>query len=101
MLFVSIVGFIWGGLLAGFVPVGAIVPTARDKGAAMSVLNLAAGLSAFVYALAWAFIGLVGAQGVVWIFAALYFVSAILTNQIKIPEEKTAKHNKALPEYAS
>ncbi len=68
----------------------------------MSVLNLAAGLSAFVGpALAWAFIGLVGAQGVVWIFAALYFVSAILTNQIKIPEEKTAKHNKALPEYAS
>jgi hypothetical protein len=33
----------------------------------MSVLNLAAGLSAFVGpALAWAFIGLVGAQGVVW-----------------------------------
>ncbi|AME05040.1 RbtT/DalT/CsbX family MFS transporter [Bacillus siamensis] len=104
LLFVSIVGFIWGGLLAGFVPIGAIVPTAAgsDKGAAMSVLNLAAGLSAFVGpALAWAFIGLVGAQGVVWIFAALYFASAILTNQIKIPEEKTAKHDKSLPEYAS
>ncbi|MEC0964325.1 MFS transporter, partial [Bacillus amyloliquefaciens] len=44
---------------------------------------------------------LVGAQGVVWIFAALYFASAILTNQIKIPEEKTAKENQGLPEYAS
>nr|WGD90085.1 hypothetical protein P5665_16920 [Bacillus subtilis] len=44
------IGFIWGGLLAGYVPIGAIVPTVagKDKGAAMSVLNLAAGLSAFV-----------------------------------------------------
>lgn len=47
---VSVIGFIWGGLLAGYVPIGAIVPTVagKDKGAAMSVLNLAAGLSAFV-----------------------------------------------------
>ncbi len=52
-----------GGLLAGYVPIGAIVPTVagKDKGAAMSVLNLAAGLSAFVGpALAWLFIGLIG-----------------------------------------
>lgn len=104
LLLVSIIGFFWGGLLAGFVPIGAIVPTVagQDKGAAMSVLNLAAGLSAFVGpALAWAFIGPVGAQGVVWIFAALYFASALLTKWIHVPEEKAAKQNDALPEYAS
>lgn len=101
LLIVSIVGFIWGGLLAGYVPIGAIVPTVagKDKGAAMSVLNLAAGLSAFVGpALAWMFIGLVGAEGVVWIFAALYFASAVMTKFIQVPEEKAIK---AAPEYAS
>ncbi|EIM11975.1 RbtT/DalT/CsbX family MFS transporter [Bacillus atrophaeus] len=101
LLIVSIVGFIWGGLLAGYVPIGAIVPTVagKDKGAAMSVLNLAAGLSAFVGpALAWMFIGLVGAEGVVWIFAALYFASAVMTKFIQVPEEKAIK---AASKYAS
>lgn len=100
---VSVIGFIWGGLLAGYVPIGAIVPTVagKDKGAAMSVLNLAAGLSAFVGpALAWLFIGLVGAQGVVWIFAVLYVASAIMTKCIHIPEEKAVKEDTS-PQYAS
>lgn len=65
----------------------------------MSVLNLAAGLSAFVGpALAWMFIGLIGAEGVVWIFAALYFASAVMTKFIQVPEEKYVK---SAPEYAS
>lgn len=94
----SIVGFIWGGLLAGYVPIGALVPTVagEDKGAAMSILNLSAGLSSFVApAIAWAFIGLVGAQGVVWIFGLLYLASAIIVHFIKVPEEDEMRKNTA------
>jgi MFS family permease len=86
----SIVGFIWGGLLAGYVPIGALVPTVagNDKGAAMSILNLSAGLSSFVApAIAWAFIGIVGAEGVVWIFGILYLSSAVIVKFIRVPEE--------------
>ncbi|AXH99085.1 MFS transporter [Sporosarcina sp. PTS2304] len=91
ILMTSIVGFIWGGLVAGFVPIGALVPSIAgdEKGAAMSVLNFAAGLSTFVApAIALAFIGLVGAEGVVWIFSFLYVVSAVIVKFIRVPEEE-------------
>ena len=87
----SIVGFIWGALVAGYVPIGALVPSVAgaEKGAAMSVLNFAAGLSTFVApAIAMVFIGVVGAEGVVWIFSALYVVSAIIVKFIRVPEEE-------------
>lgn len=94
MLMTSIVGFIWGGLIAGYVPIGALVPSVAgaDKGAAMSVLNFAAGLSTFVApAIALAFIGLIGAEGVVWIFSFLYVVSAVIVKFIRVPEEEEGK----------
>ena len=91
LVLTSIVGFIWGACLAAFVPISAIVPSVagKDKGPAMSILNLAAGLSTFVApAIAGAFIGPLGAEGVVWIFAILYIISAIITKFIRVPEQE-------------
>ncbi len=91
LVLTSIVGFIWGACLAAFVPISALVPSVAgpEKGPAMSILNLAAGLSTFVApAIAGVFIGPVGAEGVVWIFASLYILSAIITKFIHVPEQE-------------
>ena len=83
-------GVLWGALLAGYVPLTALVPSLvkEDKGAAMAILNLGAGLPVFVGpALVGLFIGSIGSEGVVWILAVLYFVSAVLTRFITLPKE--------------
>src|SRR5699024_302831 len=87
---VMVAGMLWGGLLAGYVPLSALVPSLvkEEKGAAMAILNLGAGLPVFVGpALVGLFIGMIGNEGVIWILAGLYFVSAILTWFITLPEE--------------
>ena len=88
-------GVLWGAMLAGYVPLSALVPSLvkKDKGAAMSILNLGAGLAVFVGPLiVWMFIGSIGNEGVVWILAGLYFLSAILTRFITLPlNAKTAQ----------
>lgn len=95
---VLIPGILWGALLAGYVPLSALVPSLvkKDKGAAMAILNLGAGLPVFVGpALVGIFIGLVGDEGVVWILAALYLISAVLTRFITLPDNvRTAHHVK-------
>jgi polyol permease family len=81
-------GMLWGALLAGYVPLSALVPSLvkEGKGAAMSVLNLGAGLAVFVGPLiVGLFIGSIGSEGVVWILAGLYLLSALLTNFISLP----------------
>lgn len=91
MVFVMICGFFWGAMLAGYVPLSALVPSLvkEEKGAAMSILNLGAGLSAFVGP---AIIKLVfpsfGNEGVIWTFAILYIISGILSKFIALPDEK-------------
>jgi len=85
---VMLCGVLWGALLAGYVPLSALVPSLvdKDKGAAMAVLNLGAGLAVFVGpAIVGLFIGSLGNEGVVWILAGLYFISAILTAFIQLP----------------
>lgn len=80
-------GVAWGGLLAGYVPLSALVPSLvkDDKGAAMAILNLGAGLPVFLGpALVGILIGTIGNEGVVWVLAGLYIVSAILTKFITI-----------------
>jgi MFS family permease len=64
----------------------------KDKGAAMAILNLGAGLPVFVGpAIVGLFIGIVGNAGVIWILAVLYLVSAVLTKFITLPDNaKTA-----------
>lgn len=91
---VMLAGIAWGACLAGYVPLSALVPSLvkKDKGAAMAILNLGAGLAVFAGpAIVGLFIGPAGAEGVVWILAGLYFVSAILTRFITLPE-RAADH---------
>jgi len=93
---VMLSGVLWGALLAGYVPLSALVPSLvkKDKGAAMAILNLGAGLAVFVGpAIVGIFIGSLGNEGVVWILAGLYFLSALLTKFITLPDNaKTAHH---------
>jgi polyol permease family len=89
---VMLAGIAWGACLAGYVPLSALVPSLvkKDKGAAMAILNLGAGLSVFAGpAIVGLFIGPAGAEGVVWILAGLYFTSAILTRFITLPASAT------------
>ncbi|MDR0713950.1 MAG: MFS transporter [Bacteroidales bacterium] len=91
---VMLSGVLWGALLAGYVPLSALMPSLvkKNKGAAVSVLNLGAGLPVFVGpALVGLFFDLTGAEGIIWILAGLYFLGAFLTKFIRLPENaKTA-----------
>ena len=81
-------GVLWGALLAGYVPLSALMPSLvkKDKGAAVSVLNLGAGLPVFVGpAIVGVFYRLVGGEGVVWSLAGRYFFGAFLTKFITLP----------------
>ena len=93
---VMLAGVLWGALLAGYVPLSALVPSLvkKDKGAAMAILNLGAGLPVFVGpALVGLFIGVAGNEGMIWILAILYVISAVLTRYITLPDNaKTAHH---------
>lgn len=89
---VMIVGIAWGACLAGYVPLSALVPSLvnKDKGAAMAILNLGAGLAVFTGpAIVGLFISSAGAEGVIWILAGLYFISAVLTRFITLPATVT------------
>jgi len=82
-------GVIWGALLAGYVPLSALVPSLvkHDKGAAMAILNLGAGLPVFVGpALVGLLIGVIGSEGVIWVLAGLYVLSAMLTKFISVSQ---------------
>ncbi|MBL1409060.1 MFS transporter [Sphingobacterium faecale] len=83
-------GVTWGALLAGYVPLSALVPSLvkDDKGAAMAILNLGAGLPVFLGpALVGILIGTIGNEGVVWVLAGLYVISAVLTKFITIDRQ--------------
>lgn len=91
VLLISIIGILWGACLAGFVPLSALTPSLvkdGDKGAAMSILNLGAGLCVFVGpAIVAVFYDLVDVKGVMWILAGLYGLAAILTQFLTVPKE--------------
>lgn len=91
---------LWGACIAGFVPLSALTPSLvgdGDKGAAMAILNLGAGLCVFVGpALVALFYDLVDAEGTIWILAGLYFIAAILTRFLKLPHEENAKAKKSV-----
>lgn len=84
--FILACGAIWCICLAGFVPLSALVPSLveSDKGAAVSVLNLGAGIAAFVGPLIVRFLEKpVGYTGIAWTLAGLYVVAAVLMIFIK------------------
>lgn len=90
---VMFAGIAWGACLAGYVPLSALVPSLvkKDKGAAMAILNLGAGLAVFAGpAIVGLFIGRIGASGVIWILAGLYFISAVLTSFITLPSSSNS-----------
>src|SRR5262249_3763055 len=85
-----VVAVLYGATAAGFVPLSAIMPllAPANKGAAISMLNLGAGASALLGpAIVAVFIGPLGAEGVMWIFAGLYGLSALLALFLTLPEE--------------
>jgi MFS family permease len=85
---VMVAGMAYGIALAGFVPIAAIMSilAPESRGAAMSIMNLGSGLSTFLGpAIAGIFLPLLGVSGVIWIFAGLYLISALLSYQLKLP----------------
>ncbi|MBD1381750.1 MFS transporter [Metabacillus arenae] len=85
------IGF--GACVAGYAPLTALITSVApdNRGAAMSILNLGAGLSTFIGpVIVGAFIGSVGTVGVIWIYTGLYLISAVLTKFITLPQEQTA-----------
>jgi polyol permease family len=89
-------GILWGACLAGYVPLSALVPSLvkKDKGAAIAILNLGAGLPVFVGpALVGLFFSAVGEEGLIWILAVLYFISAVLTKFITLPDNAKTLHH--------
>jgi polyol permease family len=79
----AILGMLYGVLLAGFVPLSALMPSMvqrHDKGAALAVLNFGAGGAAFIGPfIASVLSPFIGYGGVVLTYSALYFVCAVLT----------------------
>lgn len=104
VILIGIVGMLWGACLAGFVPLSALTPSLvgdGDKGAAMSILNLGAGLCVFVGpAIVALFFDFVGTEGIMWILAGLYFVAAVLTKFLKLPEEESESKKQDVKEGA-
>lgn len=93
-LIMTIVLSLCGVTMAGYVPLSALFPLLApdNKGAAMSILNLGAGLSTFLApAIAGLFFKSLGAGGVLFIYAGFYLLSAILTPFLKTPEELLSK----------
>lgn len=85
-----IAGMFYGAMLSAYTPLGAIMAALAPgrKGAAMAILNLGAGASAWVGpAIVGLFLPLLGVVGVMWIFAVLHAVSAVLTMTMKVKED--------------
>ena len=90
-LLVTLAGMAYGATLAGFVPLSAIMATLAPeaKGAAMSVMNLGSGTSIWLGpAIAGIFLPRVGVVGVIWIFAGMYVLSALIAMTLKLPSER-------------
>jgi polyol permease family len=86
-----IAAILYGATLAGYVPLSALMPSLapHNKGAAMSLLNLGAGASNWVGpAIVWLFKPSLGVGGVMWIYAVLYIISAVLTMFLTLPPEE-------------
>lgn len=93
-----VVTILLGAFLAGYVPLSALVPSLvkNEKGAAMSVLNLGAGLPTFIGPLMVGLsIGIIGTGGVVWMLVGIYLLGAILTKFLVIEEDMSTMEKQA------
>lgn len=86
-----VLGMLFGVLLAGFVPLSALMPSMverKDKGASLAILNTGAGGASFIGVFIAAVLNpFIGYGGVVITYSALYIVSAVLTSFIKNPAD--------------
>lgn len=83
-----VAGALYGATLAGYVPLSALMPclAPKKKGAAMSVLNLGAGASAWVGpGVVALLLPVAGVVGVMWAYAVLYLISAALALALTLP----------------
>lgn len=88
---VAAAGVCYGATLAGYVPLSALMPSLapENKGAAMSLLNLGAGASVWAGpAIVALFLRPLGVAGVMWIFAGLYLLSAVLALFLTLPTDE-------------
>ena len=82
---------VFGIGLAGFVPLTALVPSMvpiEDRGSALAIYTLAAGVAAFVGPVLVAVLG--GADnmtGLIWTFAGLYIVAALVSLVLRTTED--------------
>lgn len=84
-----IAGMCFGALLAGFVPLGAILPalTPEHKGAAMAMYTTAAGGAYFLGTAVVAIVQpLLGNTGVLWAFVALYAIAFVMTFKLDVSQ---------------
>ena len=85
-----LVGVCYGAVLAGYVPLTALMPSLapENKGAAMSILNFGAGASTWIGpAIVALFLSSLGVVGVIWIFAILHLISGFLALLLTLPPE--------------
>ncbi|MFE6427033.1 MULTISPECIES: MFS transporter [Streptomyces] len=83
---------VYGIMLAGYIPLSALLPSLvpeEDKGNAMGIYSLAAGLSTFVGPLTYSLVDpLVGHTGVVVVYIGMYLAGALLTWRfLDVPED--------------
>ena len=96
-----IAGTVFGILLAGFVPLGAIMPAlAPDhKGAAMAMYTTAAGGATFLGSAVVAVVRPWGGDvGVVWAFVVLYALAFLMTFALKVDQPRVGKKDIAAAE---
>lgn len=86
----SLFGALYGMTLGGFVPLSALMPllVPRNRAAALSVLSLGAGASTWVGpGIVAVFSASLGVAGIIWIFAGLYALSALLMIPLRDPAD--------------
>ncbi|WP_456268435.1 MFS transporter [Kushneria sp. AK178] len=91
-------GTVFGIMLAGFVPMGAIMPALvpAHKGAAMAMYTTAAGGAIFLGTGVVALMQpLVGNAGVVWSFVALYACAFVMLHWLKVDQSDAAEQQEA------
>jgi polyol permease family len=92
-LLVTLAGMAYGIALAGYVPIAAIMATLapESRAASMSIMNLGSGMSIW---LGPAVVGVClprfGVYGVIWVFAGMYLIAAVISYTLKLPNEATS-----------
>lgn len=86
---------VFGIGLAGFVPLTALVPSmvpVAERGNALAIYTLAAGVSAFIGPVLVAILGgVANMTGLIWTFAGLYIVAALVSRVLRTPEDPGQK----------